>query len=389
MYKKIISIALLVLCIFSFTTVNAATQSNFIDLQAYDKIYKMSEDSDVSLPFIKVFTDKALYDKSISKSGISIGYKEINVNQNLQGVQALISNDTVKVDGTLEYAVIMATNVEITGTISKDTLIMADSVFITENATIGGDVVVLAKTIELKGNVLGNFIAKSSNFLMSGNVAKDFRVCSENMQFNEYSIDGNIYVETNSDVNLSEKYKDAIVSKIQTSVITEEEKAQNTLDKVYKCVIAIALFTITNMIIKKISPTLFTNIANKVKNNSSYAIILGVLALITIPLVIFLLIILSAFGLSAITLPLLVAYIALIVIVISLAKFITGSVLYEYIKEKARVDTKLKEAATLIGVFAGIYILCNVPYIAGFTTMATVLFSAAAVITGMTKKNKE
>ena len=159
--------------------------------------------------------------------------------------------------------------------------------------------------------------------------------------------------------------------------------------KVYKCIIAIALFTITNMIIKKINPNLFTNMTNKVKSNSTYAIILGVLSLVTIPLVIFLLVILSAFGLSAVTMPLFVAYIALIIITISLAKFITGSVLYEYVKEKAKVDTKLKEIATLIGIFAGIYILCNIPYIAGIMTMATVLFSAASVITAMTKKNKE
>ena len=389
MYKKVICIAFALLCIFSLTTVNAATQSNFIDLQAYNEIYKMSEESDVSLPFIKVFSEKAIYDKPITKSGLSIASKGISTNQNIGGVQTIISNDTVQIDGTLEYAVIMATNVEITGTISKDVLILAESVFITDSATIGGDAIVMAKTTELKGNVVGNFIANSSSFLMNGTVGKDFRVRSENIEFNNYTIGGNIYVETNSDVNLSEKYPEAVVAKFQTNVVTKEEKTQQTLNKVYKCVIAIALFTITNMIIKKINPNLFTNMANKVKNNSTYAIILGVLSLVTIPLVIFLLVILSAFGLSAVTMPLFVAYIALIIITISLAKFITGSVLYEYVKEKAKVDTKLKEIATLIGIFAGIYILCNIPYIAGIMTMATVLFSAASVITAMTKKNKE
>lgn len=388
MYKKIISVVLIIMCMFSFSNVNAASQSNFIDLQAYDKVYTMSEDSDVSLPFIKIFTDKATYDKDITKSGLSIASKGIELNKNIKGVQVIGSNDTVQVAGTLEYAVIFAANVEITGTIEKDVLIFAQSVFITENAKIGGDVVIVANEIDLKGNVAGNFIASATSMTMEGNVEKDFRVSSETLEFGEATVGNNIYIETNSELDLSDRYENAVVNKIQTSVLSEDEKKEQTLNTVYKSAIAIALFTLTYVIIKKISPNLFTNISNKVKDNSSYAIIVGVLSLVTIPIVLMLLVMLSIFGLSAITMPLLVAYIAIVIVTIALAKFITGAVIYELVKDKLKVDTKLKEVATLIGIYAGLYILCNIPRIASIMIMATILVSAGIVVTAITKKKQ-
>lgn len=389
MYKKIISVVLIIMCMFSFSNVNAASQSNFIDLQAYDKVYTMSEDSDVSLPFIKIFTDKATYDKDITKSGLSIASKGIELNKNIKGVQVIGSNDTVQIAGTLEYAVIFAANVEITGTIEKDVLIFAQSVFITENAKIGGDVVIVANEIDLKGNVAGNFIASATSMTMEGNVEKDFRVSSETLEFGEATVGNNIYIETNSELDLSDRYENAVVNKIQTSVLSEDEKKEQTLNTVYKSAIAIALFTLTYVIIKKISPNLFIDISNKVKDNSSYAIIVGVLSLVTIPIVLMLLVMLSIFGLSAITMPLLVAYIAIVIVTIALAKFITGAVIYELVKDKLKVDTKLKEVATLIGIYAGLYILCNIPRIASIMIMATILVSAGIVVTAITKKNKE
>lgn len=388
MYKKIISVVLIIMCMFSFSNVNAASQSNFIDLQAYDKVYTMSEDSDVSLPFIKIFTDKATYDKDITKSGLSIASKGIELNKNIKGVQVIGSNDTVQVAGTLEYAVIFAANVEITGTIEKDVLIFAQSVFITENAKIGGDVVIVANEIDLKGNVAGNFIASATSMTMEGNVEKDFRVSSETLEFGEATVGNNIYIETNSELDLSDRYENAVVNKIQASVLSEDEKKEQTLNTVYKSAIAIALFTLTYVIIKKISPNLFTDISNKVKDNSSYAIIVGVLSLVTIPIVLMLLIILSIFGLSAITMPLLVAYISIVIVTIALAKFITGAVIYELVKDKLKVDTKLKEVATLIGIYAALYILCNIPRVASIMIMATILVSAGIVVTAITKKKQ-
>ncbi len=389
MKKKICAILLVLVCFFSFTNVKAASESNFIDLQAYADIYRLSEDSDVSLPFVKFFNEKATFDKKLDKSGLSIASKTIDIEENIKGVHTIVSGDTVNIKGSMEYGFIISSNVVISGTIEKDVVILAESIFITDTANIGGDIIAMANTIELKGNVAGNFIGNSDNFLMEGKVQKDFRVLSNSMTFGETTINGNIYIETNSELNISDKYPNAVVNKIQTRIMTEAEKKDQIINTILKSITAIILFTLLNMLIRKINPNLFVNLANKFKNHSSYGVIAGVLGLTTIPFVIFILILLSMFGAGVVTTPLLVVYIALIVVIISLAKFITGSVIYELAKDKLKVNNKLKELGILLAIYTVLYILCYMPYISWFMTMATILFSSGIIITGFTRKNKE
>ena len=389
MKKKICAILLVLVCFFSFTNVKAASESNFIDLQAYADIYRLSEDSDVSLPFVKFFNEKATFDKKLDKSGLSIASKTIDIEENIKGVHTIVSGDTVNIKGSVEYGFIISSNVVISGTIEKDVVILAESIFITDTANIGGDIIAMANTIELKGNVAGNFIGNSDSFLMEGKVQKDFRVLSNSMTFGETTINGKIYIETNSELNISDKYPNAVVNKIQTRIMTEAEKKDQIINTILKSITAIILFTLLNMLIRKINPNLFVNLANKFKNHSSYGVIAGVLGLTTIPFVILFLILLSMFGAGVVTTPLLVVYIALIVVIISLAKFITGSVIYELAKDKLKVNNKLKELGILLAIYTVLYILCYMPYISWFMTMATILFSSGIIITGFTRKNKE
>lgn len=386
MTKKIISIFIILLCFFGITNVEAASQSNFIDMQTYTNVYKLSEDSDVKLPFVKFFNENATFDKKIEKSGLSIAAKSIEIAEEIDGLQAMMSNDTVTIKGSIEYGVIMASNVVISGTVEKDLFIFAESIFITETAKLEGDVIAIADTIELRGNLSGNFIGSAANFLMKGIVQGDFRVCSESIAFNENEIKGDIYIETNSELDISDKYPNAVVNKIQTNVVTEAEKNSQRIETILNVITAVILFVLLNMIIKKIKPELFTSLTNKVKEHSSYAVIMGVLGLVTIPIVTIIAFICSMVGLGVVTTPLFIVYIAILVVAIALAKFVTGSVIYELLKERMKIDNKWKEAGALLSIFTLIYIVCYMPYISWFMTMATVLFSAGTIITGMTKK---
>jgi len=386
MTKKIISIFIILLCFFGISNVEAAGQSNFIDMQTYTSVYKLSEDSDVKLPFIKFFNEDATFDRKIKKSGLSIAAKSIEIAEEIDGLQVMISSDTIDVKGSIEYGIIMASNVAISGTIEKDIFIFAESIFITETANIKGDVIAIADTIELRGNILGNFIGNSTNFLMKGSVQEDFRVRSESIAFNENKINGDIYIETNSDLDIFDKYPNAVVNKMQTNIVTEAERNSQRIETILNVITAVILFVLLNMIIKKIKPELFTNLANKVKENSSYTVIIGVFMLVTIPLVMIIAFICSMLGLGVVTTPLFAVYIAILIVTIALAKFVTGSVIYELLKERMRIDSKWKEVGALLSIFTLIYIACYIPYISWFITMATVLFSTGIIMTGITKK---
>ena len=386
MNKKIIVILMALICFFSLNIVKAESVSNFIDLQSYETIYKLSEDADMSLPFVKVFNDKAIFDKSINSSGLSIGAKTIEINEKLSGAQTIITTDSVEIKGTLEYGVILAGNVVISGNVEKDVLIMAESLFITDTASIGGDVVAIAETMEVEGNITGNLIASSANMLMNGNVGKDFRVYSDAIDFQNANVSGTIYIETNSELNISDRYPNATINKINTNIKTEEDKKIDIKETFIHVLTGVIVFTLLNLLMTKIKPNLFKTLTNKFTNNSSYAVLMGVLTLATIPVVSVILIFLSIWGLAVIAIPAMVVYIALIVVIISLAKFITGAVIYELIKNKLKVDNKLKEIGALLLVYAVVYLVCNMPYIAWIATMATILVSSSVVITGLTKK---
>ena len=389
MSKKLVIIIFCMICMFvGFNFVNAENVSNFIDIQSYDKIYKMSEDSEVTLPFIKVFDKSATFDKALNKSGLSIGSETLEIGEKVSGIQTIVSRDTVDIKGTMEYGVIMAANVVISGNVEKDIFIIAESIFITDTAKISGDVVAMAQTIEVKGNIDGNFIANAQDLLMQGKVMKDFRVSSETLKFDNMEVEGNIYIETNSDINISDQYPNATVKKMSTNGITKEEKRANIASTIKDCVIGTVLFALLNFLVIKIRPNVFKDLANKFKNHSTYAILIAVAGLLTIPLITTILIILSIIGLAVVTIPALVIYIVFIIVIVALAKFITGSVLYELFKDKLKVGSKLKQFCMLLGIYALLYILCNLPAIGWLMTMATILFSAGFVITGLTRKKE-
>ncbi|MDD2627540.1 MAG: hypothetical protein PHR25_06020 [Clostridia bacterium] len=389
MYKKIFFVFIFIILMFSVTNIYAENETRIMDTKTYTNLYKLSEEAGIKLPFIRVFNGKAIFDKPVNHSGISIGSKSIEITDDLEGIQGIISGDTITIKGSAEYPIIIGTNVVIEGNITKDLIVIAESIFITDSAVINRDAILLAsKIIENSGEVKSNFIAITPEMKMNGIVGKDFRVQSEKIEIKEdVTINGNIYIETNSEIDLSSKYPNAVVVKIKTNVMTKAEKMDYTKRELLKVITAIVLFVIVNLIIRKMLPNMFDTLAKKSTKYSTYTILIGVVGLVTIPLAIFLLIAMCIYGMAIIGGPLLMIYTSLILITIILAKFIVGSVIFEVVKDKIKEENKkTKEVLLLTGIYSIIYLLCRMPYISGFMSLATVLLSSGIVITGITRK---
>lgn len=384
--KKIILITMLLLSFLIITNVEANVEAGFVDFKTYTSAYKMSEDSDIKLPFIKFFKEKAIFDKKVDKSGMTVAANAVEITEDINGLQGILSSDSVDIKGSMEYGIIMASNVVISGNIEKDIFILSESVFITETANISGDILIFADKVEMRGSVGGNFISKSKDFLMEGSVGKDFRVSAENITFNETDIKGDIYIETESDLDISDEYENASVKKIQPDSFTKAERKNQIIKLIVKLVTTVILFVLLNIIIRKIKPELFKNLGNKLIAHSCFAVIMGVITLTSIPLVVTLALLCSVFGLGVVTTPIFIVYIAAIIVVISLSKFIVGSIIYELLKEKINVKWKFKDTILLAMIFGLICILCYIPHISWFVTMSIVLISAGSVVTGLLKK---
>lgn len=396
MKKLLLSFMMTVLCFSMVGGVFAESksQSNYMDMHSYSTIYKMSEDADIKLPFIKSFTEKAIYDKMVGSSGLSISPKNIEIQNEMKGVQTIISGDTVNITGKLEYANIIANNVIIDGEISKDVLIVAGSVFVTEKAKIGGDFVCMAQTVVLKGILAGNVILSSEEAVVSSNIEKDFRASAENLEISaSTAIKGKIYIETNSALNILDKYPDAIVQKY---INTESKitKQINLKEVAMSGVLAVLSYMVLYYIIRRMNKNATVKYSTKVKSNPTFTILMGFASIFLIPAEIIIILIACAYGLGAVLGPILIVYIALVIAILFLSTFITGVIIFESILPNlinTKEDTKNSiwlEALILISIFAVLYILTKVPITSGYATAFVTLVALGSVVTNIFKKDK-
>lgn len=397
MRKLLICLLITVMCFSMIGGVFAesVSESNFMDIRSYDEIYKMSEDSDVKMPFIKLFAEKAIYDKLVGSSGISIAAKGVDIKEELKGVQTILSADTVKITGKLEYANIVATNVEIDGEILKDVMIIAESIFITDKAKISGDLVCISDSIDLQGHVSGNSIIFADTAKVSAKIDKDFRIMSKELEISATTdIKRDIYIETDSALNILDRYPNAVVKKYDYET-NEVYGSQSTKDIAVKGIIVVLSYVALYYIIKKLTRNTMARYSDKVKQYPIFTILIGFASLFIIPAEILILLIGCAYGLGAVLGPILILYIALVIAVLWLSLFITGVIVFECVKAKVIVNkednknTKWLEAGLLIVIFAGLYILTILPVTSGYANAVVILVAVGSVVTNMFRKEKQ
>ena len=396
MRKLLLCLITTITCFYMTGGIFAASksESNFMDIRSYNSVYKMSEDSDVNLPFIKAFAKKAMYDKGIESSGISVAAEALDITSDIKGMQTIISGDTVNLTGKLEYANIIANNVIIDGEISKDVIIIAGSVFVTDKAKIGGDLICSAGTVEIKGIVTGNVILSSASTKVSAKIGKDFRVTSKELSIAASSeLKGSIYIETDSALNILDKYPNAVVKKFTVNDKQVAEK-QNLKDLAIKGLIAVLSYAVLYYIIRRLNKNVMTKYSLKTKSYPTFTILMGFASMFLIPIEMILILIGCAFGLGAVLGPILILYIALFIAVLCLSLFITGVIIFESIAPKIigdKVGTKKAiwiEAALLIGIFAALFILTKLPIVSGYANAFVVLVALGSTITNIFRKSK-
>ena len=388
MKNKFLAIFLmLVICVFTFVNVNADTKDNgVIDINTFDEVVKLSEQGEkIDLPFVNIFSKAATYDEVIKHSGISLGSSTIDVNQKLEGIQTIISNDMVTIKGEIEHAIIFANNVVIDGKVTGDTLILSPSVKILKDAKISRDIVIVSNDLEIDGNIDGNVIAVISNSAkISGTIAKDFRAIAGNVDVENSDIKGNVYVKTDSDTSkLVEKYKDAKIVKLSTE--KEENKSSKVLDIVIKGIITVVVYTAITFFVTRKDVNIVSKAYAKFKEHTIYGVVGAFIYFILIIILPIILILLGMIDLGAIAWPILIAYISLFMLSLSVSSLVVGMVIYEAIKKKA---PKYK-LAVIAAIFVVIYALISIPAISYYAKVAINLVSLAVIITMITRKEKK
>ena len=364
------------------------SQEGIFDTKATEGIYKASEDKFNYLPYIRFVTDRIVIDKELTGLGTLFSLSNIEVNAPVSGLQVMFANDTVRVNSNMEYGVIFgANNVVIDGTIDKDIIVFGgNSVTISENAILNSNIICYTDTLNINGKVKGNVLGASNNVKVEGIVEKDLRVQTTNIDVkDENVILGNIYVESYNDVNIKDMYPNAMVKKI------EVEDNKFSYDVVMNSIITCLLFTLIYLVIdRKTKGKIYENLSTRVKENLLFVILSGSLMILALPAVILILAMLSAFGLHAVTLPLLLIYIGGLLVVGLLSTLIVGSLLANYMSKNYFKDkSKALNAIGAFFVFLSLNILTKLQYIGVYVTMTLVLLSVGIVMAYIFKKNNK
>lgn len=382
MKKRILSIVI-VMFVMLFSLTNVYATEGFFHLGAYNDIYKLSEQSEkISLPFVNIFSAAAKYDEAVRHSGISIADSTIDIDEKLEGVHVIFSNDMVTIKGEVENSFIYGNNVVIEGKISGDTLILSPNVQILDSAIVEKDVIVIANNLTIDGTVKGNVIATVSETAdISGTIQKDLRMRAQDVKIDSSKIKGEIYLETNtnSDV-ITSKYPQAIVKPIVEDTTTEKEI--HWMDIITKGITLTVVYTVVCCLATRKENNFVQRACKKFKENASYGIIASVILLILLIILPILLIVMAICGLGIIAWPVLIAYIGLILLVATTSTLIVGLAIFDAIKDKVG---KLK-IPTIALIYIVLYTLTQIKFISGYINMAMLLVALGIVVTAITKK---
>lgn len=273
-----------------FSTLNAQenesleNNNTILDIKQKDTVYKFSEEENIVLPFLRFSTDRVEIDREVSNLGITVANNGIDVNSETKNIQVLISNDTVRIQNSMEYPIILTQgNVIIDSKIDKTVVIFAgQKVTITENAVLNHDLICFANHLEVQGIVKGNVVGSTSNITVSGSIEKDLRMETDQIEVTDSKrVVGNVYLETTKeDLSIADKYPNAKIKRIQKNVTS------NIWQILMASIKSALVYTLAYLLIYKITKeNLYHDMLRVNSKHVGLSIISGALGVLSVPLV--------------------------------------------------------------------------------------------------------
>ena len=368
-----------------------ATLNSIFDIKGTSGDYKTSsEDSNIYLPYLRNAAGRIVVDKSIDNIGVLSSASTIDVNEPLKSLQFLISSDSVRINANLEYALVLSANdVVINSNIEKNALIFAGgTVTVDENATIGDDVIIVAKAVNIKGKISKSAVISANSLNVSGSIEEDLRCEINTLDISgNNNVKGNLFVNTyNKELNIKDKYPNATVN------VKEVKNVSKSFGNILlKAVISSLGFTLLYVIVKKITKgKAYEKMLDKAKNNTLFVVLSGAISILAFPALFVLLILLSILGLYMITIPVAVVYMAFLIVFVMLSVYVIGCTIFEYTNKKYIKAEKL--SLELVGVFftfLSLNLICKIPKIGTYIYMAMVMIAVGIMIAYFLKSDNK
>lgn len=364
-----------------------------LDTKAIDGVYKLSQEQDLSyIPMIRYVTDRIVLDKETGEKFASFfTNSSIDIDEKQEGVKCLFSNDTVRVNADMEYPIIFATqNVVIDSVIEKSIIVFGGgTVTFTENSEVKGDIICFSTSLEIKGKVNGSVIGYSNKVDITGQILRDLRVdCNELTIDGSENVNGNVFVMTyNSE--LASIYNIYPNATIMLNEINDEVTKNDIVTNIIKACIVSLVFAIIYALVNRKSEKFISNTIDIIKNNILVVLLSGTLSLLIFPIVAIILLILSMLNFAFIAIPILVLYLALLIIIGMLSTLIIGSIIIKYVSQKyININKSYLKFGFYFLIFLVLYGIARIPVVGSYITWGFVILAIGIVFAMVFKSNK-
>ncbi|MEG0074083.1 MAG: hypothetical protein RR922_06310 [Clostridia bacterium] len=379
--KLINSILTIIIIAMSMQTTFAAELSNVFDVRAEDSSYTASQSSDITLPYMRMMAGKIVLDKNVNKSGVNMSTDKIEVTSKFTGIHTFFSTTEVIVNGELEYAVIVAPKVVVSGTVTKGLVIFAKDIDINESAKIN-ELVVKASNTNMNGAIAENFLGSSTKLDLKGTVGKDLRIDLQRVDLVANKVAGSILINTyNPALTVKYAYPEAKVNVLASNVkLTKIELREKIVDETKAALVAVLSFGLLFLLVRSlIKPKAFKAAVNNVKNHAIFTAIMGLLGMLLIPVDLAIIIFFISVGITNIGVTALAIYLAAVVALYFLSPYIVGTIIFGMIRKYIIVTERkelVKDTVIALVIYGVIYALTRIP-VAG--TVFTVAYMIAAI----------
>lgn len=377
MLKKKINVILA----FVFTLVlviNNALAVDIYDTKLTENVYKLSEDdSSFSIPFFRLSEQRMELDRSIDQIGLFMTNSTIDVNAEQKGIQMLYTNDTVRVNSSMEYACIFTGgSVVLNSDIEKTVFVYCNGTLtIGENANIKGNIIAYTPSIVIDGTVEGNLLGSANTVTINNTVNGKIKMSVMDMTFGENAqIAQEIELNTTNaaltiDENIASAKIDLVEEQKQTfgDYIVNVLKVALTNFVVYLLVLILAKKEKIKSVMNKLED-------EKVMKNGFFGYI-GLLMILCIGIVV--LAALVELGIAAI-----IFSVAALIIFTLLKNAIAGIFIVDLVDNRYKdLDVKPNNIVVALATFLMLSLLESIPYVGWIVSFIVFIISLGIVIT--------
>lgn len=286
------------------------------------------------------------------------------------GVSFMLGNK-VEFNGNSEYALFVGNSIEVSGNINKDAFVAGNIIEVKKGAELKRDVVIVGTEVEIQGNISRNISIYASSVNFKGSkIDGNIKIYASNVIVNDKTVvNGNLSYPSDASVEIAEGSVKGKINKTEAISSDENVLVTMTMSKVWSFMSLLMVFAVLSLVMSKVFVKLQKEYDNFDFNKGLEAFTKGLMFLIIMPIVIFVLFLMS------IGIPLALILLALYFVIIYLSTIFTGYLIgYKLWQRFFNKDINM----LVIGIF-GIAILFVLSLIPGIS----VIVSALTMIIGI------